>query len=277
MKTPQHAKGVTILVSTINDRIANVPSILHPQTDEIQYIVSYQYTDDQFLCMIPAELSHRTDVTILTSIEVGLSASRNYALSRCKTPIAILADDDSHYPLTLIHDIYNTFNSQPHLDIITFANNRLALRLSTRMPQFDTRFGIGSAHLACGEEEVLLHQAHKLGLNIVTLSNGLIPSTNERWSTMTYDKRVRRSWGALQYMRHSTLSAFLRIVFRALTMNIDHPDSPSSAASRSIRERWHAFRDMFDGLQYIITHPLNESVAEEIPLDFQPIDIWRMP
>lgn len=276
MKTPPHATGVTILISTINDRIANVPDILHPQDDEIQYIVSFQYTDDQFLSLIPSELNDRTDVTILTSIEVGLSASRNYALSRCQTPIAILADDDSHYPLALIRDIFTTFNSQPHLDIITFANNRLALRLSTRLPQFDTRFGIGSAHLACGEEEVLLHQAHKHGLNIAQLYDDLTPSTNERWSTMAYDKRVRRSWGALQYMRHSTLVAFLHIVGRALTMNIDKQNSPSSI-SGSLRERWHAFRDMFDGLHYIITHPLNESVAEEIPLDFQPIDIWRMP
>lgn len=255
---------LSVLICTLNDRVANVPRILQPECEEIKYVVSFQYSDDMFLAMIPEILKSRRDIVVLPSPGVGLCANRNNALQHCTTPLAIIADDDSCFPPELFQKIISTFHNDNKLDILTFSGNRLAFRISPRLPQFDTRFGLGSNYLSCGEEEVFLHQAQQLGLNIKKLDLDNFMKDTVPWQQLAEDKRVRRSWGALQYMKHSTPIAFLLIIQKSVTMPI-------------YTQRWQIFRDMLDGLRYIISHPLNDSVAEEIPLDFQPIDIWRMP
>lgn len=224
-----------------------------------------------FLEMVPAELLQRQDITLRAFHSVGLSANRNNALSSCRTPLAVILDDDTPYSFEMLDEIITAFRHAPNLDILTFGDNRLAFRMSTRTPHFDTRFGIGSEYLSCGEEEVLLHQAKVHQLNIRRQEIAAYPVQQRVWCLTSDDVRVRRSWGALQYMKHTTVMSFLRIIGKSLTVDI--PDSRGYAVKR----RWDILRDMLDGLNYILTHPLNDSVAEEIPLDFQPIDIWRMP
>lgn len=261
---------LSVLICTLNDRVAAVPKILTP-TDGVHYVVSFQYTDSMFLDMIPSELRQRDDVTLLLYPDVGLCANRNNALRHCSTALAVIADDDTHYSPAFLGEIAAAFSRDPGLDVLVFGGTRLAFRVSARLPQFDTRFGLGSAYLACGEEEVFLHQARTFGLKVCELHSPLFTHHNDVWTQLPFDKRTRRSWGALQYMQHSTPSAVLRILWRGLTL-------PSPAEETwTIRDRRRVFRDLFKGLRYIMTHPLNDAVAEEIPLDFQPIDIWRMP
>lgn len=262
---------ISVLVCTLNDRIMHVPRILLPECEAVHYVVSFQYTNDMFLDMVPDELRSRKDVTLLSLSESGLCLNRNNALRACPTPYAVIADDDTHYTAALLHEIIDNFRSDESLDIITFGDNRLAFRISMRTPQFDTRFGLGSEYLSCGEEEVILHQARTYGLKVVRREFDDYRNERSPWDQMACDKRVRRSWGALQYMQGQAVGAFFRIVHKSLTLRL-----PSDKSSRIIA-RWQLFRDMLDGLHYIISHPLNESVAEDIPLDFQPIDIWRMP
>lgn len=262
---------LSVLICTLNDRIKTVPRILLPECEELHYVVSFQYTDNMFLSMIPDELRERKDVTLQAILDVGLSANRNNALRNCTTPLAVISDDDTDFSRQLYDDIIAQFHSDPKLDIVVFADTRLAFRISERIPQFDTRFGLGSAYLSCGEEEVLLHQAKIFGLKVRNVDFASYKSNRSLWSQIEVDQRVRRSWGALQYMKHTTVVSFLRIVSKSITFNL------KSGRHFAPAERWHIFRDMFDGLRYIVTHPLNESVAEEIPLDFQPIDIWKMP
>lgn len=269
---------LSILICTLNDRIASVPCILLPVCEEVVYVVSFQYTDSMFLDMVPEELASRPDVMLLPSPGVGLSANRNNAMRHCQTPYAVIADDDSVYSLALLKEIILTFQQRPQLDILTFADGRLAFRLTPDIPQFDTRFGLGSAYLSCGEEEVLLCQARKLGLSVAELPSAPCVTGSARWNLLAEDQRARRSWGALQYMTHSTTVAFLRIVGKSLTLPLTAPHTAATTEDARMRtSRWRVFKDMIDGLRYIIRHPLNDSVAEEIPLDFQPIDIWKMP
>lgn len=263
--------NLSVLICTLNDRITTVPRALLSEREGICYIVSFQYTDEMFLGMIPDELRQRDDVTLLTFPSVGLSVNRNNALSSCRTPLAVIFDDDTPFTLELLESIIAEFKINEELDILVFGDNRLAFRMSTRTPRFDTRFGIGSEYLSCGEEEVLLHQSKIFGLHILHKEFNCFALKRNEWELTSSDKRVRRSWGALQYMKHSTAVSFFNIVAKALTVRLD--DNGKS----SLQRRWIIFRDMFDGLKYILAHPLNDSVAEEIPLDFQPIDIWRMP
>lgn len=301
-----HMPKISLLICTLNDRVANVASMLLPQREEVCYVVSFQYTNDLFLQMIPEELRHRSDVTILPLPKSGLSVNRNHALRHCATPLAIIADDDARYTEAQIDHVISTFEQNPDVDIACFqvlttdgtpmkpyadytfdypqrprgtyiSSLEIALRLDQCLPLFDTRFGLGAPYLSCGEEEVFIHQAHQYGLCIRYFPFPIctIPNAETTGSRFFYDKRVRRSKGAVFYMLYSTPMALLRIVYAALTMPL--PDAATRAAHHvrpksSIVLRWACFRDMFDGFIYIMTHPLNDSVAEEIPIDFQETD-----
>ena len=75
---------VDILICTLNESIASVPSCLMDEKDGVGYVVSFQYTDDKYLLMVPEELLTRKDV-LLTSIEGhGLSANRNNAITHSR-------------------------------------------------------------------------------------------------------------------------------------------------------------------------------------------------
>lgn len=257
---------VSILICTLNDRIESVPAMLLRERSDVQYVVSFQYTDDMFLDMIPSMLQEREDVTILLYPSTGLSANRNNSLRHCATPLAIISDDDTRYTDESIDRVLATFERDESLDILHFSDGRIACRMTAQLPSFDTRFGLGSEYLSCGEEEVFLHQAKTYGQRILHMNEPLDASNPYLgpWLRFGSDKRVRRSWGALQYMKHSTLRAALRIVNKALREGYGW------------RGRWEYLRDLYDGLHYIIRHPLNESVADEVPIDFQPLDIYKL-
>ena len=297
---------ISILICTLNDRVKNVANILLPEREEVCYVVSIQYTSDIFLKMIPQVLLERRDVTILPLTKSGLSVNRNNAMRHCATPLAIIADDDVRYTEEQIDMVIDTFEQHPDVDIACFQcytvkgepmkayareefdyGNRprgtnissweIALRIDQCLPAFDTRFGLGAHYLSCGEEEVFIHQAHQYGLHGRYFPRKLctVPSLETTGSRFFYDKRVRRSKGAVFYMFYSTPMAFLRIVYAALTMPL--PDAATIekyhiTPSSPWRLRWSCFRDMLDGYIYVITHPLNDSVAEEIPIDFQATD-----
>ena len=303
-------KRLSILICTLNDRVKHVPRVLLTPRDEVCYVVSFQYTDEMFLEMVPPELKEREDVTLLPFPSTGLSANRNNALRHCATPLALIADDDVTYSHEQLDRLIETFDSHPEVDVACFqvktaegtffkryaaeefdygeqpsgtyySSLEIAFRLDPRLPVFDTRFGLGASYLSCGEEEVFLHQAHKLGLHIRYFPHVIctIPSTLTTGSRFFEDKRVRRSKGAVFYMLYNEVSAFLRIFKTALTLRL--PDNyrgvAASLSPSALSLRWRCFRDMLDGYFYVMRHPLNESKADDIPLEFQPINIWRMP
>lgn len=260
----QHS--LTILICTLNDRIEGVPRMLLESRDDVHYLVSFQYTDDMFLDMVPAELHQREDVSVLLYPATGLSANRNNSLRHCRTSIALVSDDDARYTHATIDSVLEAFRRDDSLDVLTYADRRIVCRMTPRLPSFDTRFGLGAEYLSCGEEEVFIHQAEVYGLRVerpnVPLESG--PTYPGPWVRFGTDKRVRRSWGALQYMTHRTPVAFWRIVRKAIREGYGW------------RGRWRYFCDLYDGLRYIMRHPLNASVADEVPFDFQPLDIWRL-
>ena len=75
---------------------------------------------------------------------------------------------------------------------------------------------------------------------------------------------MRRSKGAVLYMIHGVCGALARMTLTAFR---HHPRQDAAKV----------WRDMFDGMRYVLTTPLNEGVGDEIPLDFQPIDILKLP
>ena len=140
------------------------------------------------------------------------------------------------------------------------------VRTDAALPAFDTRFGLGAEFLSCGEEEIFLYQAYRSGLHVHFFPQLLctVPSRETTGSRFAADTKVRRSKGAVLYMMHGIGSALMRITLTALRHRPWH-DVP------------RVWRDMVEGARYVLTHPLNEGVGDEIPLDFQPIDVLKLP
>lgn len=285
---------LSVLISTLNDRIINVCDMLLPEKhSNICYIVSFQYTDSMFLEMLPDVLKQRSDVKILPFPATGLCKNRNNCLRHCTTPLALICDDDIRFSSKQFDEIISLFSSNSTDDVIHFSNHTIALRMSVNLPMFDTRFGVGSARLSCGENEIFFHQARLYGFKVRHLNRSssghlfeddALQLSSMSWNRYPYDKKVRRTWGALQYMLHRSFTAPFYIIFQAITYPFKKEAGTFEASSYSknslihrLYKRWLFLLDMLDGLHYIITNPLNDSIAEEIPIDFQPIDIWKMP
>ena len=285
---------LSLLICTINDRIENVPALLLSQREDVCYIVSFQFTAVQFLEMVPSILKERPDVTILPISGIGLSYNRNNALRHCTTELALIVDDDARYTSQQLDMVIRYFSTHPDVDIACFQaidNNEepiksypttafdyshrpsgsyfssweIALRTDAPLPSFDPRFGLGAGYLSCGEEEVFLHQAYRQGARICYEPQVLcsIPSRQTTGAHFSDDVRVRRSKGATLYMMYGFLGALIRITNFALSL--------------PWKLRWKFWRDMLDGLLYIFSTPLNEGGADDIPLDFQPIDFRKLP
>lgn len=259
---------LSILICTINDRIKDVAGMLLPERPDVCYIVSFQYTDTMFLQMVPAILRERPDVEVLPHPSVGLSVNRNAALRACRTALGLIADDDTRFTDSQIDSVIRCFNDHPEVDIACFqaiyadgtplkdyptysfnyrdtprgyyyCSLEIALRTDTELPLFDARFGLGASFLNCGEEEVFLYHASCAGLNIryfpivtATTRQGL--TTGARFAT---DVRVRRSKGAVLYVIHGLIGGYLRLCKTAI-LQPGH--------------RWQAYRDMLDGMKYIL-------------------------
>ena len=63
-----------ILICSLNKGIVRIGDMLRPARENVRYIVSYQYTDDRYLELIPEELKQRTDVSVYKYRGQGLPA-----------------------------------------------------------------------------------------------------------------------------------------------------------------------------------------------------------
>lgn len=85
-----------ILICSLNKGIVRVQDVLLEPQEGVRYIVSYQYTDERYLDLIPKSLSERPDVSVFRYKGQGLSANRNLALDKSTADIIMYADDDAH-------------------------------------------------------------------------------------------------------------------------------------------------------------------------------------
>jgi glycosyltransferase involved in cell wall biosynthesis len=182
-------------------------------------------------CSIP-DFS-RDDVIVEKLSSIGLSRSRNTAISKCSTDLLLLADDDLTFNLPGIEAMRSEFESNPEISIATgcltepsgkylkpYPPSPLTLSLknsgfigspevmirmdflrSTRIT-FDERFGVGSDHPS-GEEYIFITDAMKLGADVRFIGHTIAAhppmSTGSNWSDlkiMDARRRVlKRVWG----------------------------------------------------------------------------------
>lgn len=230
-----------ILICSLNKGIVRIDDLLLPQRKGVRYIVSYQYTDERYLELVPAALSSRVDVLVSAYKGQGLSSNRNHALELAKADLVMFADDDARLTAEAVDCILNTFEQHPQLDVAFYRASTYTGKLLKKYPEvereitsipddytisniemvcrresiqgkvhFDERFGLGTRFLTCGEEEVWLFDALRAGLSIRYFPLKIVETSTMLKRSMIYvDAGVQRSKGALTYYKYGA-SAWVR-------------------------------------------------------------------
>lgn len=224
---------LSILICTIDAGISRVPDVLMSPRDDVQYVVSMQWTDKQYMEQVPSVLKEREDV-VLTFLEgKGLSRNRNHAIEHATGDLMLVADDDNRYDETLISHIFHAYEEHKEADIIYFqaldmegnplhpypANYVSSVEMTFRRDvkvRFDERFGLGSERFCAGEEEVWMKDARDAGYRILYVAKPIVKTPKETTgSHFLENQKLQRSKGAVFKYVYGTWEALWRSVKEA--------------------------------------------------------------
>lgn len=232
---------IDILICSLNKGIVRVQDVLLPPQEGVRYIVSYQYTDERYLDLIPACLEEREDVAVYKYKGQGLSANRNLALDKATSDLVMYADDDARLLPETPAVVKRPFEESPDLDVAFFCASTYTGKSLKNYPKssfevlampkdysisalemvcrrrkvqgkvrFDERFGLGTQFLTCGEEEVWLEDALRAGLTIQYFPQKIVETSTMLKKSMVYvDAGVQRSRGAITYYQHGATAFWL--------------------------------------------------------------------
>jgi glycosyltransferase involved in cell wall biosynthesis len=214
---------ISILISTIDDKIHKAKNVLLSPRDDIEYIISHQYTSEAYK-EIPADLL-RNDVTISQIEGKGVARSRNNAIRLASGDVGLFADDDVTYQESYIDLLKKTFQDNPDIDIVLFKiktrpgepeyksypESPIELKklefsassveigfninkIKESGLKFDERFGAGQELLIISEETIFIEDCLKHGLKVVFIPEYIVehPYQSTIKSVPKYDKR--RNW-----------------------------------------------------------------------------------
>lgn len=220
---------INILISTIDQRIDQIKYVLLNKRDNVQYIVSHQYTNEKYK-YIPEELK-RQDVIVSQIPGKGVSRSRNNVIKIAPRDIGLFSDDDVRYTYEDFNRVLKTFSDNPSMDVAIFKIktpegfpeyrtnypltplklNRLTFSVGTieiafRVEKirenkilFDERFGAGKSLLIGSDESIFIMDCIKKGLNVWYYPLYIVqhPYESTVKSLSKYDKKLVSVTGAL--------------------------------------------------------------------------------
>ena len=238
-----------ILICSLNKGIVRIDDLLRPEQEGVRYVVSYQYTDERYLELVPEVLKQRRDVVLSVYKGQGLSNNRNHALELSRADLVIFADDDSR----LSEDAPKTIENYPEevrqftevptdYDVSTIEMVFRREKVQNRL-LFDERFGLGTKFLTCGEEEVWLIDALRAGLKIKYFPERIVETSTMLKRSMIYvDAGVQRSKGALCYYKYGS-SAWIRCFAFAF-----------DSARRRLCHFFPMLSHLYQGIRYVKRH-----------------------
>ena len=219
-----------VLICSFNKGIVKIDDVLLPPRHDVRYIISYQYTDDRYLDLIPATLKERRDVRIYKYRGQGLSNNRNQAMSHAKADVLLYADDDTRLCPDCFDRIEAAFIRHPETAVALFRVSTYIGRWLKDYPEcecpihypfpynvstiemafrresvqgkirFDERFGLGTKFLTSGEENIWIYDAFRHGLEMHYFPVKIAETSMVLKQAMIYvDAGVQRSYGALNY------------------------------------------------------------------------------
>lgn len=222
-------KTLDILISVKDSKIVRIKESLPEPREGVKYIICFQYTDDKYLDLIPSALEGYPDVTLLKRKEIGLSNSRNTALSYATSDLILFLDDDTILVPYAIDNIFKTFESNPDIDMAIFQSQSYAGKLLRDYPTkqkdirsfkdrykvlayevvckrekiqgqicYNTKFGLGSTLFTCFEQQVFLEDALRKNLVLRYFPLPLVKtSAIYKPRLVLVDKHVQRALGGL--------------------------------------------------------------------------------
>lgn len=237
---------IEVLICSLNKGIVRVGDILLPQQEGLSYLVAFQYTDKRYLDLIPSVLLEREDVRFFEFEGQGLSLNRNNALDRAEGDIVIFADDDARFEADSFQRVKAVFAQSNDVDIAFFqastytgkplkaypthevdlskssSHDRaisaiemacLRCKVQGRI-RFDERFGLGTEMLTCGEEEIWLEDARRIGLCMRYFPIKMVETSTLLKKQLLYvDAGVQRSFAAIQYYIHGAKAWWICLKF----------------------------------------------------------------
>ncbi len=260
-----------ILICSFNKGIVRIVDVLCPPTPNVRYIVSYQYTDERYLDLVPPECHERHDVTFYSYKGQGLSANRNLALEKATADLIMYADDDAHLSPETFEAAFDVFNANNELDVAFFrastytgkplknypdeeydikkipedysisAIEMVCRRTSVQgVIRYDERFGLGTKFLTCGEEEIWLEDALKKGLRMKYFPRKIVEtSTMLKKQEIYIDAGVQRSYGAQTYYRHGSRAWIICLKFAM------------KSASQGYCHFWPMMKHLAEGINFM--------------------------
>ncbi len=240
-----------ILICTTLKRLHQVYNVLLPPMADVAYVVSCQGVHDE----LPSPFQ-REDVRFFTMKEMGLSRNRNAAFLHSTAPFLLLCDDDERLVPQTAQGIVEDFNAHPDADIIQYqftgtgkqypssfvSSVELAIRRKVaEAVRFDERFGIGSEHLACGEEEVFVSDALKQGFRLCHLPKTVCTVDGAgTGSLFLSEAKVQRSKGAVFCLTRGRAHAYYKCTREALGYMLRQGVNPLPL-----------LRNMYWGIRYV--------------------------
>lgn len=222
-------------------------------------------------------LGERMDVTLTTLEGRGLCRNRNHAMQTAvgllddplEDVLFVVADDDERFLPGAFARVREYFIRYSRLDVALFrVRDRLSSDYLKRYPpqalryaarprwyypssvemvfrsrlwhagvRFDERFGLGSARLSAGEEEVFLADASAKGLNVWVLPADLCSTDAGTTGRSALDVKALRSKGAVYGRLLPRWRAFFRSLREAASLGLRHHRSPIPI----FRTLWYGF------------------------------------
>lgn len=217
------AYKIDILISTIDAGINNLDKVILAPKENVEYIVSHQYTDERFR-RFPSFLN-RKDVWVSQIPGKGVTKSRNNAIQLADGDIGLFADDDVIYRDPYLDTLHRVFRQNPDLDVALFkiktpagmpaykeypdsmirydklapsvGTVEIAFRikaLKDKQIYFDERFGAGQDLLIGSDERIFVQDCIDAGLTVIFFPEYIVEHPYESFvkSLSKYDKR--RIW-----------------------------------------------------------------------------------
>lgn len=180
-----------VLISTYGrGGIESVAAATLPRVVDVRYVVSWQSPDGE----LPLALQ-RDDIKVVTLDGRGLSRNRNNSIEASTADICLIADDDQIFYPDGLKALIDAFSRHPEMDVALVKvdlpvkkqypseetpivrgrfpkgyyvqSQEIAFRRTSLPPGpwFDTRFGLGAERYLCGEEELMVDDLLRAGLN----------------------------------------------------------------------------------------------------------------
>lgn len=134
-----------ILICSLNKGIVRIDDLLRPEQEGVRYVVSYQYTDERYLELVPEVLKQRRDVVLSVYKGQGLSNNRNHALELSRADLVVFADDDSRLSEDAPKTIEKIFSEDAEFGRSIFQSKYLHGKIAEALPGRGAPI-YGSAH-----------------------------------------------------------------------------------------------------------------------------------